>query len=48
MMLAGIPITGRSVLELATKLRDAGYDHAAERLRSDRRSYSGCRSKTAR
>jgi len=32
MMLAGIPVADRYVLELAGKLRDAGYDHTAERL----------------
>jgi hypothetical protein len=32
MMLAGIPVADRHVLELAGRLRDAGYDHTAERL----------------
>jgi hypothetical protein len=32
MMLAGIPVSDRYVLELAGRLRGAGYDHTAERL----------------
>ena len=32
MMFAGIPVPDRYVLELAARLRDAGYDHTAEQL----------------
>jgi hypothetical protein len=32
MMLAGIAVSDRYVLELASRLRDAGYDHTAERF----------------
>lgn len=32
MMLAGIPVADRYVLELASRLRDARFDHTAERL----------------
>jgi hypothetical protein len=40
-MLAGIPVADRYVLELAGRLRDSGFDHTAERLETAQERQTG-------